>query len=250
MAKARSPSYPAIGLKDAIEKVIKVYERDYQNAIPRGVVATHMGYESLNGKSLGVLAACLKYGLLEGRGDNTRVSDLAVAIIAHPPGSPERTGALKTAATAPDLFSELDARFQNGKASDQAIRSYLLTQKFIPQAADAAVRSYRDTKQLVDSESGGYVVAPKQEPEMEQAFQTDGDVAGYASVQQVAGQIAGMRQPDAHSASTPLRVVMNGHRLDIQASVDLEGLKMLRTMLEKYQGILEMMEPEKKEAAN
>ena len=44
-----------------------------------------------------------------------------------------------------------------------------------------------------------------------------------------------------------LRVVMNGDRLDIQASVDLEGLKKLRTMLEKYQGILEMMQPEEKE---
>jgi hypothetical protein len=31
--------------------------------------------------------------------------------------------------------------------------------------------------------------------------------------------------------------------------VDLEGLKKLRTMLEKYQGILEMMEPDD-EAAN
>jgi hypothetical protein len=48
--------------------------------------------------------------------------------------------------------------------------------------------------------------------------------------------------------TSPLRVVMNGNRLDIQASVDLEGLKKLRTMLEKYEGILEMMEPD--EAAN
>jgi hypothetical protein len=30
--------------------------------------------------------------------------------------------------------------------------------------------------------------------------------------------------------------------LDIQASVDLEGLKTLRTMLEKDEGILQMME--------
>jgi hypothetical protein len=42
-----------------------------------------------------------------------------------------------------------------------------------------------------------------------------------------------------------------GYRLDIQASVDLEGLKKLQAMLWKYQGILEMMLPDKmKEAAN
>jgi hypothetical protein len=42
---------------------------------------------------------------------------------------------------------------------------------------------------------------------------------------------------------------LNGDRLDIQASIDLEGLKKLRTMLEKYQGILEMMQPDSGEAA-
>jgi hypothetical protein len=44
--------------------------------------------------------------------------------------------------------------------------------------------------------------------------------------------------------------MMNGNRLDIQASVDLVGLKKLQDMLTKYQGILEMMEPENKETAN
>jgi hypothetical protein len=41
--------------------------------------------------------------------------------------------------------------------------------------------------------------------------------------------------------------VINGNRPDIQASVDLEGLKRLRAMLAGYQGILEMMD---NEAAN
>jgi hypothetical protein len=43
---------------------------------------------------------------------------------------------------------------------------------------------------------------------------------------------------------------MNGDHLDIQASVDLEGLKQLQTMLQKYAGILEMMAPKNDEAAN
>ncbi len=48
--------------------------------------------------------------------------------------------------------------------------------------------------------------------------------------------------------TAPVRVVMNGNRLDIQASVDLDGLKKLQAMLQKYQGILEMMEPDKEKA--
>lgn len=155
MAKARSPSYPAISLKEALEKINQIYERDYQNPIPKAVVASHMGYGGLNGKSLGVLAALSKFGLLEGRGNESRVTDLAVKIIAHPHGTPERAEAIKEAAEKPELFNELNARFQNGKASDQAIRSHLLTQKFIPAGADALIRSYRETKQLVDSEITG-----------------------------------------------------------------------------------------------
>jgi hypothetical protein len=156
MAKTRSPEYPAISLKEAIERVKLVYDKDYQNRLPKHVIAEHMGYKSLSGASLPVLSALTKYGLLEGRGDETRVSDLAVALIAHEPGTPERMQALKQASVLPELFTDLDKRFQDGKASDQAIRSYLLTSKFIPVAADAAIRAYRDTKEFVEAESAGY----------------------------------------------------------------------------------------------
>ncbi len=158
MAKARSPAYPAIGLKEAIEAVGRIYKADYQNAIPREVAAKHMGYNGLNGKSLGALSALVKYGLLEGRGDETKVSTRAVTIIAHGPGTPERVEALKAAMTSPELFVDLDLRFQGGKASDEAIRAYLLTHKFIPAAADNVIRSYRDTKALLTSESEAYNV--------------------------------------------------------------------------------------------
>jgi hypothetical protein len=156
MAKARSPGYPTIGLPEAIEKIKAVYAKDYQNKITREVAAEHMGYRSLNGKSLGVLSAVAKFGLLEGRGDDNRVSDLALAIIAHPPGTPERARAIVEAAGRPELFAELDDRFPGGKASEPTIRAFLMTQKFIPQAADMAIRSYRETKALVNEESGAY----------------------------------------------------------------------------------------------
>lgn len=155
MPRARSPGYPTISLREAIEKVKLVYEKDYQNRIPRALMAQHMGYRSLNGKSLGVLSALTKYGLLEGRAEENYVSDLALEIIAHAPHTPERGRAVAEAASRPELFAEIDSRFQDGKASDSAIRSFLLTRKFIPEAADIVVRSYRETKEFVMQEKGG-----------------------------------------------------------------------------------------------
>ena len=168
MAKVRSPSYPSISLKEAIEKVTSIYEQNYQSPVPRHVAAELMGYGSLNGKSLGVLAALSKYGLIEGRGDDTRVSDVALAIIAHEPGTPERALAIADAAARPELFAEIDARFSGGKASNAAVRSWLMTQKFIPAAAEAVVRAYRETKQLVANEPVEYAVPAEQAPSPQQ----------------------------------------------------------------------------------
>lgn len=156
MARARSPGYPAIGLKEAIEKVQSIYKEDYQNKLARPVIAAHMGYKTLNGRALGVLSALSKFGLLEGRGDETGVSDLALQIIAHPSGSLERAAAIKDAAERPDLFEDIDKRFPDGKASDTAIKSYLMTQKFLPDAAEVAIRAYRETKKLVAEEVTAY----------------------------------------------------------------------------------------------
>ena len=83
-----------------------------------------------------------------------RISDLAVQIITHSAGAPERVKAVGEAAAKPDIFKELDFRFP-AKASDHAIRAYLLTQKFIPNAANGVIRSYRETKALVEAEAAG-----------------------------------------------------------------------------------------------
>jgi hypothetical protein len=154
MSRSRSPNYPQIGLKEAIQRVSSVYKRDYQAPLTRDLAAERLGYSGLNGKSLAVLAALGKFGLLEGRGEETRVTDLAVRILAFPLGSAERRAALEEAAGRPELFVELDQRFARGQASDGAIRAWLITRGFIPPAAEAAVRAYRETRQLLEAEGG------------------------------------------------------------------------------------------------
>jgi hypothetical protein len=165
MSRSRSPNYPQIGLKEAVQRVSNVYKRDYQASLTRNLAADRLGYSGLNGKSLAVLAALGKFGLLEGRGEETRVTDLAVRILAFPAGSPERRAALREAASRPELFVELDRRFAGGEASDGAIRAWLITRGFIPPAAEAAVRAYRETKQLLEAEGDAAPVATPLPPQ-------------------------------------------------------------------------------------
>ena len=107
-------------------------------------------------------------GCWKGRGEETRVSGLAVRILAFPSGSPERRVALVEAASRPELFVELDQRFTGGQGSDGAIRAWLITRGFIPPAAEAAGRAYRETKQLLEAE-GHPAIAPAPAPEMPEA---------------------------------------------------------------------------------
>jgi hypothetical protein len=138
------------------------------------------------------------------------VSDAAVAIIAHPSGAPERVEALKRAASRPELFSEIDKRFQGSKVSDQAIRSFLLTQKFIPTAADAAIRAYRETKQLVEAESEDYA-PPDEAGAIEDAIVEQQTVVSSRQDRPVGG----VPLP----SSDPYRLTMFPDRLEVIANL-------------------------------
>jgi hypothetical protein len=144
-----------------------VYGKDHLNKVPKAVIAEHMGYKGLSGASLPILAALNQYGLLEGRSDETRVSQRALNIIVHEPGSSsDRLTAMREAAFLPEVFSELVDRFRGGNPSDAAIRAHLLAARFIPAAADTVVRSYRETIGLLHSEEDAYKRANPIQAEM------------------------------------------------------------------------------------
>ena len=150
--KLRSPRYPVIGLSEAIERVRAVYAKDHLNAIPKAVVAEHMGYNTLNGASLGVISAVSKFGLLSGGSDAMKVSDRALEILVHERGDPARVEAVQAASRSPALFEELFTEFPNG-ASDNAIKSFLLgRKKFLPSAVPAAIRAFKDTLAFIQTE--------------------------------------------------------------------------------------------------
>src|SRR4051794_26283688 len=102
----RSPNYPGIGLREAVSRVNLLYKAEYTHLCTREVVAEAIGYTSLNGSSATVISAIAKYGLLENVGDEYRVSPLAVDIILHHKGEPERLAAIREAAFKPALFNE------------------------------------------------------------------------------------------------------------------------------------------------
>ena len=52
----------------------------------------------------------------------------------------------------------------------------------------------------------------------------------------------GRRQPPPQPSKDELSVLLKGNRLHINANVDPEGLERLKQMLDKYTGILKLMQ--------
>lgn len=154
MARLRSPNYPAIGLPEAIDRVRKLHERQHQTPEEREVVAQHLGYGGLNGKSLKIVSALTKYGLLEKTQDGRlRVTDRAIDIIAPEDGVPSQ--AICDAAFSPDLFSDIRERWPDHSPTDESLRAYLIRRQFAQSAISDVIHNYRETSDLVTQVSTG-----------------------------------------------------------------------------------------------
>jgi hypothetical protein len=138
-----------------MDKVSVLYKHLHSHAGPREVIARGMGYASLNGSSMSVISALNKYGLLEGRGDEIKISDRAMRIM-HPESQEERAAAIREAASEPQLFAELDDRFPGATPNEELLRNYLLRKNFAPGAVSQVILAYRETKELVEADCGGY----------------------------------------------------------------------------------------------
>ena len=151
MAKARSPNYPQISLRKAVEYARKIYQSAHTHKAPASTVAATLGYTGLNGASLGVLSALKKYGLLEAVGDDVRISQEGLSILVDPPGSVVRAQAIMKAAFRPALFAELRKEYgDTPPKSDDFLRAFLLKRGFVLSIVDVPIRTYRDTMVLVE----------------------------------------------------------------------------------------------------
>lgn len=150
----RSPNFPSMNLADAIEAVRAIYQREGRSQMPRLSAAKALGYNSMNGRSLSKLGALRGYGLLDGRGDDVKVTGIATALLSAPKDSDEWRDALTRAFESPPGFSLL---VDKGEASPETLRWHLVKANFRDDKAERSVRVFLESRDLVNSELGGYV---------------------------------------------------------------------------------------------
>jgi hypothetical protein len=156
--------YPAIGLRDAVEKVEALFHKEHRNPMSPETVVHHLGYGSLNGASVRTLSALKKYGLLEGRGNDLVISNDAITIIADKAveDQADRAAALEKALIADSLFGELRNRFGD-QVSEVNVTSYLVKKGFNPDSAKRASASFLDSLTFVKEQVNDYNLTVQEE---------------------------------------------------------------------------------------
>jgi hypothetical protein len=144
--RVRSPSFPFISLREAVDRARAFFREEKQHAAPPQVAATYWGYSSL--KSSGAprtIAALRAYGLLEGE-DEIRLTDRALALLRDETPDAEKRRLLQDAARLPPAHRVVWGRFGADLPSDATLSSFLVERLgFNPDSVEGFLRNYRET---------------------------------------------------------------------------------------------------------
>jgi hypothetical protein len=152
--KHRSPAYPAISLKQAIDRADQFFQHERRNAASIPAAASHWGYGLKSSGLLTTAAALKSFGLMDeiegasGASRTLRLSELGLLIVLDKrPESAERAAAIKRAALMPKIHSELWRRYNGQLPSDVELRHRLIFDhwKFNENTVDDFIREFRQT---------------------------------------------------------------------------------------------------------
>jgi hypothetical protein len=248
MTDIRLLKYPNGSLADAVSKAKMIYAKEHMSAMTPPVAAEAMGYKGISGASLAVIADLKKYGLLEGRGDQVRLTKDAQVIAIDDPTSGDYKAAMCRSALKPDMFVELDKQF-SGVGSERNIAVYLEKQGFKPDAAATIAKNYKENLGLMGGKPLGQHQPAEDAVDMiTQAIDTARRQDGAASYSMPMSapkpaQFTASGRPNETigTAGAPFRIVMNGDKLHIEADVDLKGLQLFKQMLDGYENMLKLL---------
>lgn len=147
--RKRSPNYPAMSLPEAIKLVEKIYKDSQRYPANSEAFAKILGYKSLSGRALRVIATLSAFGLLEGRGDELRVSDLGESICIDPKDTPGYANAVRQAAHMPPIYDEVFTRYDKKLPGDQVLRAFLLRNEYSQNAVNRLCNDLRETYDFV-----------------------------------------------------------------------------------------------------
>jgi hypothetical protein len=230
-SRHRSPNYPAVSLPDAIERVGRLYAADKKAGAPLEAALKHMGFSGKHGKSMMVVSALRKFGLVEDTGGRVVPTQRAVEILVLPKDDPRRLNALREAALSPEVHRELFEQYsQTGFPSDETLQSELIAFKgFNPNAVSDFVRDLRATLEFASLTD---------EAELDSAIEEEAEIQVALVPPMVQQHEAGTLSPRLAATAVPIKSYSWGLSAETNAELKIIGelspddLELLRDYVE------------------
>lgn len=147
--RKKSPRAPSLPLDEALDRVMRAYDKDRTHASPVDVVAQHLGYKTANsGTALQAIASLRYYGLLERPSDGYLAVSKEVESYRFAPDEGTKQALLRGFLRRPALFAELLDRFFDGLPSDANLRFDLIQRGFLPSTAASLVGVFRSSTEF------------------------------------------------------------------------------------------------------
>ena len=149
--RVRSPGYPALNLKVAIEKAHDFYKAEGRNSAALPITVEHWGYSKKSGSGLKAVASLKSFGLIEIEGSSAgrriKLSELALRIILDDrETSADRAKAIATAALNPKIHKKLWDLWGTEMPSHGNIRHHLIfEEKFNEKFVNDFIKEYKST---------------------------------------------------------------------------------------------------------
>jgi hypothetical protein len=137
----RSPNYPGISLKTAVEKITTWYKADGIVASPKEAAMKHM-----SGDIGRVISALKSFGLVSETEGRIKLEQRGIDIVARSADDPKRKQALKDAILSPAIYRDLVKEYPNGLPSDITLGSELVAgKKFNPKSVDDFIKDLKSS---------------------------------------------------------------------------------------------------------
>jgi hypothetical protein len=144
--KIRSPSFPFVGLREALDRARAFYEAEQRNSARIETAASHWGYSPKSSGGKQTIAALRSFGLLDGD-SLVKLSGRALRILLDERGdSEERRRLVQQAALLPPIHARLWERYGAELPSPQTLKlSLILDEGFNESSVDHFLTEYRET---------------------------------------------------------------------------------------------------------
>jgi len=155
--KQRSPNFPVISLKQAVEKISAIYVKEQLAPAQRLAVLKHMGYSTENGASLTVLSALKKFDLInEERGTILLTENAKNIVVITNENDERRVNALKNCALSPDIYKKLWEKYQDSSlpSNESLQQELILNYGFNNKVVNSFIANFRETLDYAKIKTG------------------------------------------------------------------------------------------------